>query len=408
VRVLEVRAATEADLESAAECIGEAFASGDDAQYDTIRQEVLHAAHDDPFLSLDDLRVGVIDGVVVSTVAVMPRPIHVDGSILSMGGLAGVCTRESHRHHGYNTAVLRDTIQYIEDSGHDISLLYTGIHGYYERLGWRSFEHGVAHDIIVSGDVAAPAFRGSVRPMHATDDLAAVREIYDVTNRDKAGPVARNAAYWTYHSDRLASYHVAVADRRVVAYLHDTDGKRIEEIGYLPGAEDAAVALVADVLQRATAGIERVYLRDGEALLAGIAELGCDVEQLGADSDGRRGPTMYCIMRPAPLLDKLLPRMSERLAASPAGDWSGVVRVQSGVGNVDLKCADASVTRVPDADAPSITLHATHTQTIELVFGQIDAASLVTNAADLTEDAAAVLQALCPRLAYRYYGPDMF
>jgi len=82
--------------------------------------------------------------------------------------------------------------------------------------------------------------------------------------------------------------------------------------------------------------------------------------------------------------------------------------VQSGVGNVDLKCADASVTRVPDADAPSITLHATHTQTIELVFGQIDAASLVTNAADLTEDAAAVLQALCPRLAYRYYGPDMF
>jgi hypothetical protein len=30
--VLEVRAATEADLESAAECIGEAFAYGDDAQ----------------------------------------------------------------------------------------------------------------------------------------------------------------------------------------------------------------------------------------------------------------------------------------------------------------------------------------------------------------------------------------
>ena len=406
--MLEVRAATEADLESAAECIGEAFAYGDDAQYDAIREEVLHTAHDDPFASLEDLRVGLIDGVVVSTVAVMPRPIYVDGSLLSMGGLAGVCTRASHRHHGYNTAVLRDTIHYIEGRGHDISLLYTGIHGYYERLGWRSFEHGVAHDIIVPNEVAAPPFRGSVRPMRADDDLAAVREIYDVTNRGDAGPVARNAAYWTYHSDRLASYHVAVVDGRVVAYLHDNDSKRIEEIGYLPGAEDAAGALVADVVRRAPSAVERVYLHSSEELLPGIEELGCGVEQLGCDPDGQRGPTMYCIVQPAALLDKLLPRMNERLAASPGAGWTGVVRLQSGVGNVDLRCANGSVTRVPDAGPPAITLHGTHAQTIELVFGQIDAASLVTRPDDLTEDAAAVLEALCPRLTYRYYGPDTF
>lgn len=400
--MLEVRGATESDLESAAECIAEAFSHGDEAEREAIREEVRHAGESGRPTSIDDLRVGVIDGTVASAVAVLHKTVHVGGAILSMGGIAAVCTRESHRGNGYNTAVLQDAIAHVERHKHDISLLYTGIHGYYERLGWRTLDHVGSHRVTVPRTPSPSPFRGAVRPMRPHDDLPAVREIYDATNADKAGPVTRDSAYWEHHSPRLASYHVAIDDDRVVAYLHDS-GSRVEEIGYLPAAEGAACALVADALSRArAAGADTVDVDAADGLLPSIRALGCSIEPLPS------GATMYRVTALAQLADKLLRRMSERLAASSAATWSGVVRLQSEVGTVGLKCGDGVVTRAGDRETPSITLEASHAETIQLVFGQVDPASLVTATREQAEVVSAVCSALFPPLTYRYYGPDTF
>ncbi len=405
--MLEVRAATRADLDSAAECIGEAFGGGDPARYDEIRATVALTAKDDPFARLEDLRVGVLDGEVVSAAAVLPRPVHMGGAVLSMGGIAAVCTRESHRGAGHNTAVLRDALAYIEGEGHDISLLYTGIHGYYERLGWRSFGHGVGHHMEASSELRAAGFSGAIRPMRPSDDLPAVQAIYDAANQGKAGPVARNAALWAHHRGRLAAYRVAVVDETVVAYAHLSD-RRIEEMGSAPGHEAAEVALVVDVLERGCREDGPVYLCGGEHVLDAIGQAGCAVDRLGGEPEGDRGPTMYRIMRLAPLVAKLLPAMAGRLAASPAAELAGVVRLQSEVGCVDLQYDQGSVTLGDGSATPSITLDASHAQTIELVFGQVDPVSLITHATGPAEATEQVLAALFPRLTYAYYGPDTF
>jgi predicted N-acetyltransferase YhbS len=405
--MLEVRAATTADLDSAADCIAAAF-RGADRTHAQVRDEVLKSVRTDPFASLGDLRVGILGGEVVSAVAVLPRPIYMGGAVLSMGGIAAVCTRESHRGNGYNTAVLRDALAYVEGEGHDISLLYTGIHGYYERLGWRAFGHGVGHDITAPSELRRTGFHGSVRPMRPVDDLPSVRAIYEASNRDQAGPVARNAAYWDYHTDRLRAYHVAVEDGSVVAYLHDSGNRRIEETGSIPGRETAEVALVADVLARGDRSGGAVYLGGSLHLVDSLRRIGCNVERLGTGPQEPPGPTMYRIMRLGPLVEKLLPAMTERLAASPAAGRAGVVRVQSEVGAVDIQYGPAGVTRGDGAGTPSITLDASHTQTIELVFGQIDAVSLVTPGGEAREPVGDILAALFPRLTYQYPSPDAF
>ena len=83
--MLEVRAATRADLESAADCIASAF-HGADRTHAQVRDEVLESVDTDPFASLGDLRVGILGGEVVSAVAIVPRPVHMGGTVLSMGG----------------------------------------------------------------------------------------------------------------------------------------------------------------------------------------------------------------------------------------------------------------------------------------------------------------------------------
>lgn len=400
VTMLEVRAATDGDLESAAELMAEAFSYGNAAEYEEILSEVRRTAHEDPASSLDDLRVGILDEVVVSAVAIRPKSIHVSGSVLSLGGVAGVCTRESHRGAGYNTAVLRDAIAYIERQAHDISLLYTGINGYYERLGWRTFDHVMHHRVAVPDGSLATPFTGSVRAV-AADDLPAMRAIYNTTNVDKAGPVVRDGVYWAYYTPSPESYHVAVADDHAVAYLRDRGAAHVEEIGYLPGREDAACALIADALAHGrAAGVDTVEMVGVASVLPHIRALGCAVEDIPSSA------TMYRVTALGPLIGKLLGRMTRRLAVSAVSRWSAVVRLQSEVGTVDLRCSGGVVTRIEGHSAPSITLVATHSQVIELVFGQIDAASLAT--ADPGPDSTAVLTALFPRLEYRYYGPDTF
>ena len=303
---------------------------------------------------------------------------------------------------------MRNAVAYIERQKHDISLLYTGIHGYYERLGWRTFSHGVGHDIAATSEIRPSGFDGAVRPMRPVEDLPAVQAIYESSNRELAGPVARTPAYWAYHRDRLRAYHVAVEDGSVVAYLHDNGGRRIEEIGSLPGHGVAEVALVCDVLARSERDAGSVYLSGSPRLVEALQGVGCELTRLGTGRQERPGPTMYRIMRLGPLVEKMLPRMSERLAASPAASSAGVVRLQSEVGAVDIQYRAGVATCGDGAAAPSITLSASHAQTIELVFGQVDARSLVVDAADASSDAEDVLAALFPRLTYAYHGPDTF
>jgi aminoglycoside 2'-N-acetyltransferase I len=76
-----------------------------------------------------------MDGVIVSHASVVERELHTGGHRLATGYVEGVAMLPSHRRHGHASAVMRDVGDHI-DGTFRLGALGTGLHAFYERLGW--------------------------------------------------------------------------------------------------------------------------------------------------------------------------------------------------------------------------------------------------------------------------------
>jgi aminoglycoside 2'-N-acetyltransferase I len=75
------------------------------------------------------------DGTVVGHAAVVPRTVDVGGRELSAGYVESVATARARRGDGVGSAVMERAAELIRE-GFDIGALSTGVHDFYERLGW--------------------------------------------------------------------------------------------------------------------------------------------------------------------------------------------------------------------------------------------------------------------------------
>jgi aminoglycoside 2'-N-acetyltransferase I len=115
---------------------------------DAIRAMLVAAFGDDPDEAFTDddwaHTVGgvhlVLDvaGEIVSHASVVERELRVDGRPLRTGYVEAVATAPGQQGRGYGTAVMRDASRYVIDR-FELGALGTGAHGFYERLGWRTW-----------------------------------------------------------------------------------------------------------------------------------------------------------------------------------------------------------------------------------------------------------------------------
>lgn len=75
------------------------------------------------------------DGRIVSHASVVERELHTGRHRLGTGYVEAVATEPSHQRHGLSTAVMREAGTYI-DRTFQLGALGTGLHAFYERLGW--------------------------------------------------------------------------------------------------------------------------------------------------------------------------------------------------------------------------------------------------------------------------------
>lgn len=79
-----------------------------------------------------------VEGEIVAHASVVQRELHLGGRPLRTGYVEVVATAESHRGTGLGTVVMGDVASYVRD-GFELGALATGIHRFYERLGWRTW-----------------------------------------------------------------------------------------------------------------------------------------------------------------------------------------------------------------------------------------------------------------------------
>jgi len=250
---MEIRAAQESELEQVVELNCMAFNPGQHERY-------WQYVRGDSSYRLSQTRVVVVNNRVVSTLRVWERRIRIGASLVTMGGIGGVCTDPKYRGVGYASALMRQTIGYLQTIGCDLGVLFTVIpEEFYQRLGWTSLPlRGFKTKFNSKITVEKPS-DWQVKDFNLETDLNAVASIYDIANALQSGTISRTRAYWDMEPSRIRGILptvVAHQNGNIGGYLnYETDGTcaEVREVGYLPDYPDVLGALIIHLLQACAA-----------------------------------------------------------------------------------------------------------------------------------------------------------
>ncbi len=274
------------------------------------------AYHQDSSFVPEDTKVVIEDGKIVSAIRCANRPVYIGGTRIEMGGIGGVSTNPAYRGCGHSSLLLKAQIEYMEQNSFDISMLFTGITGFYARLGWEAFpEHScsvaVPKKLSDSGDQSY-----TVRPYDEETDLDAVMRCYDEYSVSLNLAMVRSGQYWRDgHSKFLGCLPWLVAERdgAVCAYITGNT-ERVHEACCIDGHMSAFIPLAHSAMSAA--------INDGkEAIGCHMPFCHPFLDQLRVLSGTRLSHSigegmMLRVIRLQPLLDKLVPAFCARLSRS--------------------------------------------------------------------------------------------
>src|SRR6187402_2369245 len=94
--------------------------------------------------------LGSVEGRIVAHGSVVPRDIHIGGVPLATGYVEAVAVARAEQGRGHGTAVMRE-VGAIVTGSYELGVLGTGEQGFYERLGWLTWQ-GPSFVRLPSGD----------------------------------------------------------------------------------------------------------------------------------------------------------------------------------------------------------------------------------------------------------------
>ena len=161
------------------------------------REYVIAELRNQPGALFEHSRVGLIDGKFVCHIRIYPRQIRLAGQVIGTGNIGGVCTDPDHRRKGYASELLRDALIYMD--GHDIpmSIIHSGVTGFYASEGWDTFpQYRYAYQTRAKLQRQQSI---EVRRFERHRDLHAVARVHEAYNQDRSLSFVRDADYWQRH-----------------------------------------------------------------------------------------------------------------------------------------------------------------------------------------------------------------
>ncbi|MXY99271.1 GNAT family N-acetyltransferase [Candidatus Poribacteria bacterium] len=405
---MEIRGARESELEQVVELSCVAFdPTGHERYWQYIKGDSSYRP--------SQTRVVVVNDRIASTLRVWERRIRMGASLVTVGGIGGVCTHPHYRGVGYASALMRDTIGYLQTVGCDLGVLFTIIpEAFYKRLGWTSFP---MHGFSVSCDSAVSSIGASawqVTDFNAETDLDAVARLYDTANAEQSGTIARTRAYWDMVPCRIRGVLPTVVARRdgdIGGYLnYEVDEKRVEvrEVGCAPNDPDILDALVCHLLEACeTHGVEKIEVKFpsqhpfAERLIAACDSLVTKTE--------RSKMMLYAVDLPV-LLRRLVVGWESRIADAEETFPSLAVRlpVLNGQQSVLRYNGDGTLQVVPEAaDAVDFGVDLSEADFWQLLFGEIGWEQ-IRSRTSVSVEISAFLAVLFPKRDVIFWIPDQY
>ena len=405
---MEIRAVRESELEQVVDLCCLAFnPDGHERYWQYVRG--------DSSYRLPQTRVVVVNDTVISTLRVWERRMQVGASLVTMGGIGGVCTHPKYRGVGYASALMRDTIDYLGMTGYDIGALFTIIpEVFYRRLGWTYLPLHGFNVVCNSATRTVDLSEWQLTDFNLETDLNAVAALYDLANAQQSGTIARTRAYWDMAPCRIREVLptvVARQDGRIGGYLnyeiHEKTAE-VREVGYIPDNPEVLDALVSYFLKACEA--QEVEEIDGT-----FSPQHPFVERLTAGCNGGLTPTtdtkmmLYAVNLPV-LLRRLVVEWESRIADAEEMFPPLTVKLPA-LNNQQAALrhnADGTLQIVPeDADTIDLGVDLTEADFWQLLFGEIGWEQ-VSSEASVSPEISTFLGTLFPKRDVIFWSPDRY
>ncbi|MFT9848929.1 GNAT family N-acetyltransferase [Aneurinibacillus sp. REN35] len=204
--------------------------------------------------------IASIDGNIAASVQIFPFDIWYGKRKLSVAGIGNVATHPNYRGRGLTHQILRRMLAWMEMQKYDLSLLFTGIPSFYERMGWIPIQeavHTIEHKSRDEEDGRAGFFEHLQIHPFTVEDKPDVRRLYKACSQRYGGARVRSESYWEQAIFRRIGTKltalVAKRNERPVAYLlykKEADGLFIQELCWEPQADKAVVALLERIKEQ--------------------------------------------------------------------------------------------------------------------------------------------------------------
>lgn len=193
------------------------FAEDNPRQYERLLYYWLNRQPQKPGFKLEQCRVGVLDGHIVTHALVHEHILSYGQARLRIGGIGAVFTLPDYQRRGYAAAVMRDALAYLAEQGAHLALLH-GINHYYSRFGFNSvWPHYTM--TVKSADAAQLDTPLYIREAEY-DDVPQMAALYDKHWRGRVS-FYRHHHYWLWRviGDEPPAQVVVQLDGRVVGYM---------------------------------------------------------------------------------------------------------------------------------------------------------------------------------------------
>ncbi len=381
--------------------------------------------YQDSSYELDQSRVCIVDGKIVSYVRISDRSMHIGEAIVKLGGIGMVVTSPEHRGRGYASALLRDAISYMEAQNYDLSLLFTTIQPFYMPLGWASFPQTNFELELHDKKTFAPSGWTS-RPFDIERDLTQISQIYDESNKGRTGTVLRSEELWrdgysqqvgmlpsiVVEKDGQIGAYANLAfpddDQGIDAYLA-TYYPNLREVGCRSANPDSLLALCHVILEAAyERGVESI---SGRLTRHHPMTLLLSQESGSPLSFSIHERMMYRVISLRRLFQKLIPNFETELTSSGMADGSGSFHFAVGDQTCTLNVNRGKVAVTTNGSGRTkVQLDTYHFLKIlfgDATFGQLDEFNRIKGL-NLQPDEIALLSTLFPKDEPTHWICDYF
>jgi predicted N-acetyltransferase YhbS len=257
-----VRGLRKGELDLFLSCFQAAFGV-DDQSLSIVRNSLVN----DPYFHPERVRVGVLDGRIVSQAVVLHRAAYVGNLVVSVAGITAVGTDPGYQRRGFGSRVTQDVLRLMRQRGYELAMLTTRVPSFFARFGFREVPKVDGFECPASAlarlEIGTPC---TIEKLDYNRHWPALAAIYHQYSEGRTGMQVRDLRFWetwprrgtfpygfSYQLDACGL--VGLVNGQLVAYLaaHSPPEQRhlsVTEVGHLRRQEEAALALLREAARR--------------------------------------------------------------------------------------------------------------------------------------------------------------